>query len=73
MASSGAAFSPSALAIARCTIWPRQTLTPLASAGFARTAAATPRLASSRAYGSVAFVSANVDVRGTSAGMFATP
>src|SRR5439155_1425384 len=69
----GVAGAPSASATAGCTTWPRQMLTPFASAGFARVAAATPRVASSSAYGSVAFVSANVEVRGTSAGMLATP
>src|SRR2546422_118396 len=67
------AGGPTASAPAGCTTWPRQMLTPFASAGFARVAAATPRVASSSAYGSVAFVSANVEVRGTSAGMLATP
>src|SRR2546426_505490 len=72
-ASRGVAGAPRASATAGCTTWPRQMLTPFASAGFARVAAATPRVASSSAYGSVAFVSANVEVRGTSAGMLATP
>src|SRR5205807_5862935 len=72
-AASDVAGSPSDSATPGCTTLPPQTLTPLASTGFARTAAAAPRVASSTAYGSVAFVSAKVEVRGTSAGMLATP
>ena len=48
-ASSGVGASPIASATAGWTTFPPQTLTPLASAGFARTAATTPRVASSRA------------------------
>src|SRR5882724_4534341 len=72
-AARGVGGSPSDSATPGCTTFPPQTLTPLASAGLARTAATAPRPASSMTYGSVAFVSAKVDVRGTSAGMLATP
>src|SRR5262249_56794446 len=70
-AASGVGGSPTDSATPGCTTLPLQTFTPLASTGFARTAAAAPRPASSTTYGKVALVSAKVDVRGTSAGMFA--
>jgi len=49
---------PCASATARCTICPAAMFTPLASAGFCSAASRHPRFATSRAYASVAFVSA---------------
>ena len=50
----------------------RRCSAPCASPGSAASAASTPRARRST-YGSVALVSANVEVRGTSAGMLVTP
>ena len=53
--------------------FPSATLRPLSSAGLSLSACFQPLFANCAAYGSVAFVSASVDVRGTPPGMFATP
>src|SRR2546430_2428991 len=71
-ARSGDAGTPSAAATAAFTTSPCIVFTPDASAGSARTASATPLVASSTAYGSVAFVSAYVDVFGTAPGTLPT-
>ncbi len=52
---------------------PSAMFSPLSSAGFSCSARFQPLFASCSAYGSVALVSASVDVRGTPPGMFATP
>src|SRR5439155_22940133 len=69
----GVAVVPSEAATPAWVMAPRQTLTPRARAAFSETAAAGPLSASSSTYGSVAFVSAKVEVRGTRAGRLATP
>ena len=63
---------PCASATASYVILPSRTLTPRASAGSRATACASPCSAIASTYGSVAFVSASVEVIGTPPGMFAT-
>src|SRR5262249_45940931 len=63
---------PVASATGRYVTLPSTTLTPLASPGFSCAATATPLSATCRMYGSVALVSARVDVTGTAPGMLAT-
>ncbi len=72
MSASGVYSNPKASATPGCVICPFNTLTPRASSGVAATAPASPRSASSKPYGSVAFASPIVLVRGTAPGMFVT-
>src|SRR5207244_12797384 len=64
---------PNASATAAYVTLPSAMLSPLSNAGLSHNALFHPLLASCIAYGSVAFVSASVDVRGTPPGMLATP
>src|SRR5690606_24508174 len=71
-AASGSTYSRSnASATARCVTLPASTLAAVRSAG-SSSALRTPTSASRRTQDAVAFVSANVEVRGTAPGMFAT-
>ena len=64
---------PNALATPGCTILPPTMLIPGARQWSSAQARRHPFPASWSAYGSVAFVRARVEVRGTAPGMFATP
>src|SRR5450759_1615356 len=63
---------PKAAATAAYVTSPAWVLRPFASAGSARSAPCQPSSASFITYGSVAFVSAHVEVCGTAPGMLAT-
>src|SRR6267143_4942564 len=69
---SGSKRKPWASATARQVILPPDRFTPFASPASARTASPTPCEARRRRYGSVAFVNATVEVRGTIPGILAT-
>src|SRR5688500_1026538 len=70
--STGVYVRSNASATASYTILPFTMFSPSASARSSLHADFQPLFASLRAYGSVAFVSANVEVRGTPPGIFAT-
>src|SRR5262249_26844904 len=71
-ASRGVNLSPSACATAGCVTCPAATLRPSPKCTSSRSACFHPLSASARTYGSVALLSARVDVRATAPGMLAT-